>query len=95
MAKLQGRSVAAISPQQADEAAQGIPPHWNLYVTVEDVDAATASVGGAGGQALAGPFDVFDAGRHGGARRSGRRACSASGSPARASARSSSTPPAR
>ena len=63
MAKLQGRSVAAISPQQADEAAQGIPPHWNLYVTVEDVDAATASVGGAGGQALAGPFDVFEAGR--------------------------------
>ena len=63
MAKLRGRSAAAISPQQPSEAEQGIPPHWNLYVTVEDVDATTASVGGAGGQALAGPFDVFDAGR--------------------------------
>jgi uncharacterized protein len=63
MAKLRGHSVAAISPQQQSEVDQGIPPHWNLYVTVEDVDATTASADGAGGQALAGPFDVFDAGR--------------------------------
>ncbi len=63
MAKLGGRSAAAISPQQADEAAQGIPPHWNVYVTVADVDATTAQAGEAGGQVLAGPFDVFDAGR--------------------------------
>ena len=35
MAKLGGRSAAAISPQQADEAAQGVPPHWNVYVTVD------------------------------------------------------------
>jgi predicted enzyme related to lactoylglutathione lyase len=63
MAKLGGRSAAAISPQQADETAQGIPPHWNVYVTVEDVDASTAKVGEAGGRVLAGPFDVFDAGR--------------------------------
>ena len=63
MAKLRGRSVAAISPQQPDEAAQGIPPHWNVYVTVEDVDASARQVPEAGGQLFAGPFDVFDAGR--------------------------------
>ena len=63
MAKLQGRTVAALSPQQPGEAAQGIPPHWNVYVTVEDVDASAATVGEAGGSVLAGPFDVFDAGR--------------------------------
>jgi hypothetical protein len=63
MAKLGGRSAAAISPQQPDEAAQGIPPHWNVYVTVEDVEATTATVGEAGGRVLAGPFDVLDAGR--------------------------------
>jgi predicted enzyme related to lactoylglutathione lyase len=63
MAKLRGHTVAALSPQQADEAAQGIPPHWNLYVTVEDVDASAAKASEAGGTVLAGPFDVFDAGR--------------------------------
>jgi predicted enzyme related to lactoylglutathione lyase len=63
LAKLGGRSAAAISPQQPDETAQGIPPHWNVYVTVEDVDASTEKVGEAGGRVLAGPFDVFDAGR--------------------------------
>ena len=39
MAKLGGRIAAAISPQQPDESAAGIPPHWNVYVTVDDVDA--------------------------------------------------------
>jgi uncharacterized protein len=63
MAKHRGRNAAAISPQQSQEAAQGIPPHWNVYVTVEDVDATAGSVGEAGGNLLAPPFDVFDAGR--------------------------------
>ena len=63
MAKHRGRSAAAISPQQADEAAQGIPPHWNVYVMVEDVEATAGKVADAGGQVLAAPFDVFDAGR--------------------------------
>jgi len=63
MAKLRGRSAAAISTQQADEAAQGVPPHWNVYVTVEDVEATAGKVAEAGGQVLAGPFDVFEAGR--------------------------------
>ena len=63
MAKLRGLSAAAISPQQADEAAQGVPPHWNVYVTVADVDATAGNVGDAGGTLLAPPFDVFDAGR--------------------------------
>jgi uncharacterized protein len=63
MAKVRGRSAAAISPQQPDEAAQGIPPHWNVYVTVEDVDALSGKAGEDGGTVLAGPFDVFTAGR--------------------------------
>ena len=63
MAKLRGRSIAAISPLQDDERSQGIPPHWNVYVTVEDVDASAERAKEAGGQVLAEPFDVFDAGR--------------------------------
>ena len=63
MAKLGGRTAAAISPQQPDETAAGIPPHWNVYVTVDDVDAASGKAGEAGGNVLAGPFDVMDVGR--------------------------------
>jgi uncharacterized protein len=63
MAKHGGRAAAAISPQQPDEASQGIPPHWNVYVTVEDVDASSAAAADAGGTVLAGPFDVLEVGR--------------------------------
>jgi uncharacterized protein len=63
MAKVGGRSAAAISPQQPDEAQQGVPPHWNVYVTVDDVDAVTGKVGDNGGNVLVPPFDVFDVGR--------------------------------
>lgn len=63
MAKLGGRSAAAINPQREEEAQQGVPPHWNLYITVDDVDAATGEVAQHGGQVIAEPFDVFDAGR--------------------------------
>jgi predicted enzyme related to lactoylglutathione lyase len=63
MAQLQGRDVAAIAPLQPDMAAAGVPPHWQMYVAAPDVDAATAKVVPAGGQVLAGPFDVFEAGR--------------------------------
>jgi predicted enzyme related to lactoylglutathione lyase len=63
MAKVGGRSAAAISPQQPDETTAGIPPHWNVYVTVDDVDAVSASVSESGGTVLAGPFDVMEVGR--------------------------------
>jgi predicted enzyme related to lactoylglutathione lyase len=63
MARLRGQYAAAVSPQQEQEAAQGVPPHWNVYVTVEDVDELAGKVGEGGGNVLAPPFDVFDAGR--------------------------------
>jgi predicted enzyme related to lactoylglutathione lyase len=63
MAQLQGRDVAAIAPMQPDLASQGVPPHWQMYVAAPDLDAATAKVEPAGGTVLAGPFDVFEAGR--------------------------------
>src|SRR5262249_60340994 len=41
----------------------GSPPHWNSYVSGDDVDAMTAKVEGAGGTVMAPPFDVMEAGR--------------------------------
>lgn len=63
MATIKGDNVAAISPQQPEQAAAGVPPHWQMYVTVADVDATTALVEGAGGAVHVPPFDVMDAGR--------------------------------
>lgn len=59
MCRLRGRDVAAVGSQ----ATEGGPPAWTTYVAVDDADAAAAAVGTAGGQVLAEPFDVFDAGR--------------------------------
>src|ERR1700709_1865782 len=50
MAQLGGRRAAVLAGLRPDETAQGIPPHWNVYVTVDDVDTSTAQVPGAGGQ---------------------------------------------
>jgi predicted enzyme related to lactoylglutathione lyase len=51
-------SVAAISGQMPDEAAQGVPPHWNVYLSVDDLDAVAGKVEAAGGQVVMPPFDV-------------------------------------
>lgn len=59
MANKNGKSVAAIAPVPMP----GVPPHWNTYVTVTDVDATAAQVPGAGGTVFMEPFDVMDAGR--------------------------------
>jgi predicted enzyme related to lactoylglutathione lyase len=55
--------VAAIAPQPPDMVAQGIPPTWNTYLAVDDVDAVAARVEPAGGKLLMQPSDVMDAGR--------------------------------
>src|SRR5438128_1474611 len=40
--KLGGLEVGAIYPQEKEEAARGVPPHWNVYVSVESADEAAA-----------------------------------------------------
>ena len=62
MALVNGVEVAAISPL-GDQAAAGVPPHWNSYISVDDIEAATAKVEPAGGTVIAPPFDVMTAGR--------------------------------
>jgi predicted enzyme related to lactoylglutathione lyase len=61
LAQVKGKDVAAIAGMPP--GGDGIPPHWNSYVSVSDVDAATALVEPAGGSVIMAPFDVLDAGR--------------------------------
>jgi predicted enzyme related to lactoylglutathione lyase len=63
MGQLDGRNAAAIAAQSPEQAAAGIPPVWNTYIAVDDVDATTALVADAGGQVAMEPFDIGDSGR--------------------------------
>jgi predicted enzyme related to lactoylglutathione lyase len=60
MARLRGGDVAGIG--SASDDAPG-PPAWTTYIQVASADETAAKVLAAGGQVLAEPFDVFDAGR--------------------------------
>jgi predicted enzyme related to lactoylglutathione lyase len=61
--KLQGRDAAAGCTLRPDETSMGVPPHWLIYIAVDDVDAAAPKAEKLGGKILAPPFDVMDAGR--------------------------------
>jgi uncharacterized protein len=63
MQLLRGLEVGAASGQRPDERQMGVPPHWNLYVTVTSADDTAARATELGGSVLASPFDVMDAGR--------------------------------
>ena len=63
MAAVGGSWVAAVSPQPQQQRDAGVPPTWNSYITVQDVDAAAARAVELGGSVHAGPFDVMEAGR--------------------------------
>ena len=43
--------------------APGVPPHWNVYFNVDDVDASVAKAKDLGAQEIAPPFDVQGVGR--------------------------------
>ena len=63
MQLIDGKAVAAISPQPALQREAGVPPLWNSYITVASADDAAARAGEFGGTVHAPPFDVMDAGR--------------------------------
>ena len=63
MASLDGSFAAAIFTQQEEQRQKGIPPCWNVHLTVEDVDATAGRVSELGGSLLMEPFNVFESGR--------------------------------
>ena len=52
-----GRSVAGMLDMTPQVPAE-IPPHWLVYFSVEDTDAAVAAIQGKGGKLIVGPFDI-------------------------------------
>jgi uncharacterized protein len=60
---LRGKDVAAGYTMRPEERQSGAPPHWNLYVTVANVDESAKRAESLGAKVLAAPFDVMDAGR--------------------------------
>src|ERR1700740_1818683 len=65
MMLIDGKSVAAISPQPEQQREAGAPPMWNSYITVRSADEALSRAGQLGGTVHAPAFDVMDAGRMG------------------------------
>jgi len=61
--RLNGRDAAAGYTLRPEQVAQHVPPHWMLYILVENVDASASKVEGLSGKVIVAPFDVFDAGR--------------------------------
>jgi predicted enzyme related to lactoylglutathione lyase len=60
---LNGRDSAAGYTMGKELRAQGVPPHWTLYIAVDSADQAAAKVAQAGGKVIMPAFDVLDAGR--------------------------------
>jgi hypothetical protein len=58
-----GRDCAAAYPRNSGQVGQEIPPHWQSYVAVADVDRSAARAAELGGAVLVPPFDVMEMGR--------------------------------
>jgi hypothetical protein len=65
MQRIDGKLVAAISPQPQQQRDAGAPAAWNSYVAVESADAALARARELGANVHADAFDVFQSGRMG------------------------------
>lgn len=59
----ESKDVAALYEQDEAMRSRGVPPMWLVYISVDDVAAATRSAEEAGGSVHAQPFDVAEAGR--------------------------------
>jgi predicted enzyme related to lactoylglutathione lyase len=59
MFTLRGKTVAGIGPQMN----QDMPPFWTVYITVANVEDTAKTVAANGGQVVAEPMQIFDAGK--------------------------------
>ncbi|MCK5842667.1 MAG: VOC family protein [Candidatus Sabulitectum sp.] len=61
MVKVDGVPVAGIMAMVVE--SKDMPPSWDIYITVDDVDATVASVTELGGKMIRPAFDIPDVGR--------------------------------
>lgn len=61
VAKVGGEAVAGIMAHP--DECKGIPPSWDIYITVDDVDATVESVVSLGGKVLRPAYDIPEVGR--------------------------------
>ncbi len=61
--RVRGRDAAAGCALRPEEIQQRVPPHWNTYISVANVDDAVKRARELGATVLAPAFDVMDAGR--------------------------------
>src|SRR5689334_25410612 len=59
MFKLAGRDAGAAYTMRKEQRAQGVPPHWMVYVAVVSADQTVAKAAQAGGTAFCPAFDVM------------------------------------
>jgi predicted enzyme related to lactoylglutathione lyase len=58
-----GKYVAGLTQLQEQEREQGISPHWNTYIAVEDAELVAKEAEQLGGTIVAPAFDVLESGR--------------------------------
>lgn len=63
MFQLRGKDVCACSGLMKEQAALGMPTHWNCYITVKNAADATSSAEKLGANVVMPPMDVMGAGR--------------------------------
>ena len=63
MQTINGLPACSMYQQGEEERSQKVPPHWNTYFTVDNVDDTMAAITQNGGTVVFGPMDVFEAGR--------------------------------
>jgi uncharacterized protein len=61
--QLNGQDTGAAYTMKREQQAQGLPPHWMLYVAVDNADNAGIRAAELGGKLCAPAFDVMDVGR--------------------------------
>src|SRR4051812_25818484 len=63
LCRREGKDVVGLYEQNEAMRSRGVPPIWLIYISVDDIAAATRAVEEAGGTVHAQPFDLAEAGR--------------------------------